>query len=101
MLGRRDKVGEAEAPARHAPRVAGQPEIAAGDLVEEREAGDELRRMGVERRIQRAIARRAVEIGRKASLALEGDPGERGKAAKVARRDFQPAANDFGERRPE
>ena len=90
---RRHEVGEAEAPARHRPRGAGQPEIAAGDLVEKRIIGDELRRMGVEGRIQRAIARRSVEVGREASLALERGPGERRKAAEVARCDLQPAAN--------
>ena len=92
---RRHEVGEAEASARHRPCGAGQPEIAPGALVEERVIRDELGRMGVERRVQRAIARRSIEVGREVRLALERGPGERPKTAELARRDLQPAANDL------
>ena len=72
----RHKVGEAETSARHRPRRAGHLEIAAGDLVEERVAGDEFRRARVDRRIQFAIARRAVELRGETRLPFERGPGE-------------------------
>ena len=48
--------------------------------------------MRVDRRGQRAIARRAVEIGGEMRFALERAAGERRETAEVLRGDLQPAA---------
>ena len=52
-----------------------------------------MRRLRVEGRGQRAIARRPVEIGGHVRLALEGAAGKGSEAAEVARDDLQPAVD--------
>ena len=91
----RQKIGEAEPAARHEPRGAGHVEVSAGHPVEDRIVGREFRRMRVEGRAQRAIARRAVEIGGDARLALERAPGEQREPAQVARDDVRLAVKLF------
>ena len=89
------EVGETEASARRRARGAVEAEVAAGQAVEHRIGGGQVRRMRVDRRGERAIARRAIEIGGKMRFALEGAAGERRETAEVLRRDFEPAMHLF------
>ena len=57
--------------------------------------------MRVDRRGERAVARRAVEIGGDARFALEDAAGKRREAAEIARRDLQPPCTFVGASRPE
>ena len=66
------------------PRGAGQGEGSARHPVKDRVAGRKLGRMRVNGCAQRAIARRPVQIGGDARLALETSPGEQSEAAQVA-----------------
>ena len=91
MRSARHKIGEAEAAAGRRARRAGHMQFAAGHAVEQRIGGREPRRLRVDRRRQRAVARRAVEVGGSVRLAFEGAAGEAGEAAQVARRDFEPS----------
>ena len=89
----RRKVGEAEASVSRRARGAGQAEVAAGHAIEHRIGSGEPRRPRIDRRGERAIARRAVEIGGRARFALEHAAGKRGETAEIPRCDLKPAVH--------
>ena len=93
MLAARQKIGEAEPAARRQPRGAGQVERSAGRPIEHRIIRGEFRRMRVEGRAQRAVSRRAVQIGGDARFALERAAREQRETAQVARNDIRLAMN--------
>ena len=93
MLAARQKIGEAEPAAGRQPRGAGQVERSAGRPVEHRKVRREFRRMRVDGRAQRAVARRAVQIGGDARFAFERAAREQRETAQVARDDIRLAMN--------
>ena len=101
VLSARQKVSETETAAGRQPRGARQVERSAGGLVEHRIVRREFRRVGVDGRAQRAVTRRAVQIGGDARFAFERAAREQRETAQVAGDDIRLAMNFVRERRPE
>src|SRR6202042_2540899 len=93
MLSSRQKVREAETAAGRQPRGPRQVERSAGRVIEHGKVRREFRRMGVDGRVQRAIAWRSVEIGGDARFALKRAAREQREAAQVAGDDIRLAMN--------